>query len=199
VKERGGTQLKIGTLGENDAAHRLLDGAGYRPVRHYFRMTIELDECPAEPVWPDGITCETFDIAYALAFHQAIAEAFEEEWNFRPMPFEEWKRHRLGAPDFDPTLWFVARDDTEIAGVIRCEPQRWGGGWVGMLGVRRPWRRRGVGLALLQRAFCEFYDRGERRVGLGVDAQNATGATRLYERVGMRVRAEDIIFEKAMA
>jgi ribosomal protein S18 acetylase RimI-like enzyme len=56
----------------------------------------------------------------------------------------------------------------------------------GRPGVRRPWRRRGLGLALLRRAFGEFQRRGERLVQLGVDAASPTGATRLYERVGMR-------------
>jgi ribosomal protein S18 acetylase RimI-like enzyme len=52
--------------------------------------------------------------------------------------------------------------------------------------VRRPWRKRGLGLALLNHSFGEFYRRGYRRVGLGVDAQNLTGALRLYEKAGMR-------------
>ena len=44
--------------------------------------------------------------------------------------------------------------------------------------------RRGAAAASRSR---EFFRRGERTVALGVDAQNPTGATRLYERVGMRV------------
>ena len=59
-------------------------------------------------------------------------------------------------------------------------------GWVGTLGVRRPWRKRGIGLALLRHSFNEFYRRGKRKVGLGVDAQNLTGALRLYESAGMQ-------------
>jgi mycothiol synthase len=105
---------------------------------------------------------------------------------------------RIDAPDFDPALWTVARDSEEVAGVIRCDPRRWGGGWVGVLGVRRPWRRRGLGLALLQRSFGTFFDRGERRVALGVDAENPSGATRLYERAGMHVEAEHLTWEKEM-
>jgi mycothiol synthase len=57
---------------------------------------------------------------------------------------------------------------------------------VGTLGVRRPWRRRGVALALLQHSFGEFYRRGLRKAGLGVDASSLTGATRLYRKAGMR-------------
>jgi ribosomal protein S18 acetylase RimI-like enzyme len=95
-------------------------------------------------------------------------------------------------------LWTVAWDGEEVAGVIRGDPKRWGGGF-GMLGVRRPWRRRGLGLALLRETFGLFYDRGEGRVGLGVDAENPSGATRLYERAGMHVEAEHQTWEKELA
>ena len=37
------------------------------------------------------------------------------------------------------------------------------------------------------------------RVTLGVDAENPTGATQLYERVGMHVEAENVVFEKTLA
>jgi ribosomal protein S18 acetylase RimI-like enzyme len=114
------------------------------------------------------------------------------------MPFDEWKAHRLEAPETDTSLWFVARVGREMAGAIRCDGRKFGGGWVGALGVREPWRGRGIGMALLGRAFAEFHSRGVAHVGLGVDAQNPTGATRLYERAGMRVMTEDILFEKTL-
>jgi ribosomal protein S18 acetylase RimI-like enzyme len=64
--------------------------------------------------------------------------------------------------------------------------------------VRRPWRQRGLGLALLLQSFRAFHERGENRVGLGVDSANETGATRLYERAGMRVVAEDVVWRKEL-
>lgn len=71
-------------------------------------------------------------------------------------------------------------------------------GWVGTLGVRRPWRRRGLGLALLQHAFGEFRRRGMSRAGLDVDAENTTGAVALYEHAGMHVERRRDTFEKAL-
>jgi ribosomal protein S18 acetylase RimI-like enzyme len=58
-------------------------------------------------------------------------------------------------------------------------------GWVDGLCVRRPWRKRGLGLALLLHSYGMFHERGKLRVGLGVDAENITGALRLYEKAGM--------------
>ena len=195
----GQSSLLLGALADDDVLRALLDAEGFHVVRHYYRMRITFTDPPAEPVWPDGISASTFDPSEARAFHQAANEAFEDNWDFIPMEFEAWRRHRIEAPDFDPTLWFIAREGDEITGVLRCDAKRWGGGWVALLGVRRPWRRRGLGLALLRQAFVEFYRRGERSVGLGVDAQNPTGATRLYERAGMHVEAEDVIYGKDVA
>jgi ribosomal protein S18 acetylase RimI-like enzyme len=100
--------------------------------------------------------------------------------------------------DDDHSLWFVVRDGDEIAGYARCDAGIRGGGFVGMLGVRTAWRRRGLGRALLLHAFREFRRRGLERASLGVDAENPTGATRLYESVGMHVEAEFVTFERQL-
>jgi mycothiol synthase len=199
TSELGGIRLHLGSFATNTAAASLFEGLGYRLVRHHYRMEIDLDAPPPEPDWPSGITYGRFDLARARPVHAAIHEALADDWSFTPMSYEQWQKSRLEAPDFDPTLWTVAWDGEEVAGVIRGDPKRWGGGWVGMLGVRRPWRRRGLGHALLRETFALFYARGERRVGLGVDAENPSGATRLYERAGMHVEAEHLTWEKELA
>ncbi len=103
---------------------------------------------------------------------------------------------------FDPTLLFLAMDgDPRIAGINLCRPHSFDDpemGWVGTLGVRRQWRKRGIGLALLRHSFNEFYRRGKRKVGLGVDAQNLTGALRLYENAGMHVHQAYDHYEKEL-
>ena len=195
----GAQSLRLGTLAENVAGRTLLEEAGYRDVRHYIQMQIQLDGPPPEPAWAEGVTVAQFDLGEARALHAAINDAFADEWNFHPRPFEEWAEHRLEAEDFDPTLWFIAHSGDEIPAFALCYPMRWGSPHVGLLGVRKPWRRRGLGLALLHHAFGEFYRRGERKVGLGVDALNPTGATRLYERAGMSVYTEDVVYERELA
>ena len=192
------TALRVGTAVENERAAQLFAEREHREVRHYFEMRIDLDERPEPPVWPDGIRPDTFRLDDARAFHSALNEAFADEFGWISMDFDEWKRFRLDAPDFDPSLWFVARDGGDLAAVARCE-RMFGGGYVGAIGVRPAWRRRGLGLALLRYAFGEFHARGEPHVKLGVDAENPTGATRLYERAGMRVESEDVVYEKELA
>ena len=88
-----------------------------------------------------------------------------------------------------------------IAGMSLCYPKQVEDpqmGWVSTLGVRRPWRRRGVALALLHHSFGEFYRRGQQRVGLGVDAESITGATRLYEKAGMYVQRRYNTYHKEL-
>lgn len=183
----------------DEGAKRLLERAGYTPVRGHWQMEIELQQLPSMPLWPEGITLHIFRQGQERAVFDAMDEAFQDHWGHIPGQFEMWMRWTLEQKDFDPSLWFIAFDGDEIAGMSLCEYERGMGiGWVGDLAVRRPWRRKGLGLALLLYSFGEFYQRGIRRIGLGVDSQNLTGATRLYERAGMHKTRQDNSYEKEL-
>jgi GNAT superfamily N-acetyltransferase len=156
-------------------------------------MEINLDAPPAKPTWPQGIQVRTAqgqqDMRLLL---EAYREAFRDHWGYIETPFEEnfqrWSNLVLSRENFDPELWFVAWDKDQIAGISLCFPRMFNIpdlGWVGTLGVRRPWRRQGLGLALLQHSFDQLYQRGMHLIGLGVDAQNLTGALNLYYKAGM--------------
>ena len=164
-----------------------LDERGYPVARTYFRMEIELgDEPPAPPVVP-GIEIRPFQPgADDVALHLAIQESFAEHYLFSPEPLEDWMKRRSAHAVADPTLWRIAWEGAEPAGGIIPYPFE-GMAWIREVGVRREWRSRGVGRALLLHAFAALHALGHRRIGLGVDAQNATGATRLYESAGMKV------------
>jgi mycothiol synthase len=198
VRERGLPAVLTWCLAPDADARALFERSGYREVRRFYRMLVEHDDAPAEAEWPEGFRVSTFEPGDARAFHAALTDAFAQEWHHVPLTFEEWAERRLNAPDLDPTLWFIVREGDEIAAVLRCDADRGGAGWVGAIGVRRPWRKRGLGLALLQHVFGVFYRRGQPRVALGVDAQNPTGATRLYQRAGMHVAYEAVAFEKPL-
>ena len=183
------------TLGPDDAARRLLESRGYREARRHFAMTIELAEAPPGPELPTGLVFAEFQESDAEAWYSAMNEIFEDEWSFDLGTLDEWWRQRSGD---DHTLWFLVRDDDEILGLVQAEEGRRGGGVVHWVGVRKPWRRRGLGRALLLQAFGELHARGERRVGLGVDSENPSQATRLYESVGMHVEADHATFVKEL-
>jgi mycothiol synthase len=182
------------TLGPDHAARHLLESRGYREARRHYAMTIELGETPLPPQLPNDLAFEQFREVAAAAWYAASNEIFEDEWGFDLGTFDEWWRSRA---DDDHSLWFLVRDGAEIAGLVQAESGRRGGGLVNWVGVRRPWRRRGVGRALLLQAFCELRARGATRVGLGVDAENPSQATRFYESVGMHVEADHATFVRA--
>jgi mycothiol synthase len=129
--------------------------------------------------------------------------AWKDHWGYVEQPFEDNYRSwaHYWEEDFDPSLWFLAMDGDQIAGICLCRGRRGEDeslGWVGTLGVTRPYRRMGVGMALLLHAFHELKARGKSRVGLGVDASSLTGATRLYEKAGMRVAERFDLYEKEL-
>jgi mycothiol synthase len=171
---------------------------GYQPLRYHWRMEIVLDGAPPEPTFPSGIELRPFIKGeHDVAVWQAQNESFRDHWGSHDVTLEEWKRSRFEDPEFDHTLWQIAWDGEEIAG-FSLNRYRMGIGWIRTLGVRRPWRKRGLGEALLLHSFGEFYRRGTRTIGLGVDAQNPTGATRLYQKVGMYAASEFVTYEKEL-
>jgi mycothiol synthase len=179
---------------------------GYKLIRHFWNMQIDLTAEPPPPQLPGGLIIRSMvPDKEERAVIWATRDAFKDHWGFTEQPFEEeYERRRhfmANDPDYDPRLWLVVMDGEEIAGVSLCRLKTAGDpemGWINTLGVRRPWRRQGLGVALLQQSFRELYLRGQRRVGLGVDADSLTGATRLYEKAGMVVSRQYNTYEKEL-
>lgn len=183
---------------KDEEGHSLHKAEGYSPIRYHWRMEIKLDAPPSAMALPDGIELRPFiKDEHAVALWQADNEAFRDHWGSHDSTFENWQHRKFGSAEFDPTLWMIAWDGDQIAGYSQNR-FRMGIGWIGTLGVRRPWRKKGLGLALLHHSFGEFYKRGMKTIGLGVDASNPTGATRLYQRAGMYVASEFLTFEKEL-
>lgn len=176
------------------------DRLGLQLIRHSYRMQIDLDRRPDPPLWPDGILVRTFNPGDAERVYDAHQETFADSWEHVCEPYEEWSHWLLNRDDFDPSLWFLAEDGEQLAAILLAIPRETdpGEGHVQILGVRRPWRRSGLGRALLIHAFREFHSRGFQRVGLGVDASSLTGANRLYESAGMRVVRQTDFYEKTL-
>jgi mycothiol synthase len=194
-------RLVAGAWSVNPLAKSLLERAGYRLYRHSYRMVTDLAGEIPQPEFPEGIEVGGYVAGRERDVFEAVDEAFRDSWDHIPGVFEEWRHWELDRDDFDPTLWWLALDGDAIAGFCLCRPHdtETDMGWVSSLGVRRPWRRRGIARALLLTSFHEFRRRGLARVGLGVDADSRTGANLLYESAGMRpVRRYDL-YEKDLA
>jgi len=171
--------------------------AGFQEVRRNWRMEIELNGLPASPAWPEGVELRPFVLQRDdRAVFEMVERAFQDHWGYTPEDFAEWRYWIIEQADFDPSLYFIAWAADQPVGGALCHAGP--PGWVNNLVVAREWRGRGLGLALLQHAFGEFYRRGRRRAGLAVDSENLTGATRLYQRAGMRKTREYLNMKKVL-
>lgn len=186
------------TNAPNERATALLTAEGYAVVRRDWEMKSDLIAVPPRLFWPEGLIARPFVPGQdERAVYETISETFDDMWGHLPRPYADWRAHTVERPDFDPALWAIVEEDGQPAAAICC--YRFGErGHICNVGVRRPWRQRGLGLALLQHVFGLFWARGVTAIDLGVDAESLTGAMRLYERAGIHVAHEFLRWEKAL-
>jgi ribosomal protein S18 acetylase RimI-like enzyme len=162
-------------------------------------MEIDLEHEPPAPAWPDGLSARALGRDEGSRAYDAYIAAFADSPDFYALPYDQWAFWLFEDGD-DPAFTFVVEDGGDFAGLSICRERRGGDedlGWIHVIGVRPPWRRRGLGRALLLHALGELRARGKPRAGLGVDGAN-DGALRLYQREGMRVSRRNDVYEKAL-
>jgi GNAT superfamily N-acetyltransferase len=190
--------LDVFCLAANRGKRELLRRHGYALKRTVYRMTADLtDGAPSAPV-PAGLEIRPFRLeADERPLYALMNEAFEDHFRQSEEPFDAWRARLLGHADFDPALWWVAWDgEKAVGGLIAYDHGDLG--WIKGLGVLGPWRRRGLGGALLAHALAAFLARGQLRVELGVDAEGETRPLRLYERAGMRASAAYELYARSL-
>jgi ribosomal protein S18 acetylase RimI-like enzyme len=187
-------------------SQQLFEERGYRHFRSLYVMLNDFTgPAPDFPSFPAHLTLRTFQPEHARALYAANEDAFSDHFGHVEQPFEEgfarFENLHIHDPLFDPSLWWTLWDGDEIAGLCLCRaqaPAEPGSAYVAFLGVRRAWRQRGLGLALLQHALAEFQRRGAQKVMLNVDASSLTGALRIYERAGFRIISQSDLYEKEL-
>jgi mycothiol synthase len=186
------------------ACQRLLRDEGYEPVRYFFDMARDLrEEIPMAPL-PTGLEIRPVRTEDHRRIYDACVEAFLDHWGAREKGPEDFAR-QFEDPELDTSLWRVAWDRDEVAGVVvtvihGAENEALGlrRGWLEQAGVRRPWRRRGLARALMASSLEALRDRGMTQAFLGVDAENPTGALGLHEGLGFIVVKRATAFRKGM-
>jgi len=180
---------------------------GMRELRRFWQMVRPLNAPLDAPQFSKGIVTRAYRVGEDDArVNEAVNEAFRDHFGHSEDSIETWK-HFVSQPFFRPDLTLIAEDaqTREIAGfsiniLNSRENERLGitRGWVELLGVRRAWRKQGLGTALLLQSLKIFRDAGLTQAALGCDSENTTGATRIYERVGFRVNKTRIAFTKPL-
>ena len=199
AQELGSRLLSGGWMAEEPIL-RELARRGFALVRASYRMAIDLGEPTPEPAWPDGVEARAFAPGDEQVFYALHQECFRDTWEPIEETYDEWAHQFLVPEVLAPALWTLAVAGEEPAGFAMCHPHAMdsGLGWVHVLGVRGPFRGRGLGRALLLHTFTQFRRQGLVRAGLGVDSESPTGANKLYESVGMHVSAQFAIHEKSV-
>jgi mycothiol synthase len=203
AREAGAETLTLTSWAQDPDAMPLLESLDFAPVRYFVQMRIDLETTDEHTThWPDGIELDSYERGRDDAeLFSAYADAFAEHWGQESVDEADWWdeiRDANGA-GFDPELWFVARADETIAGFSICRELEDEGetvGWVSLIGVRPAWRGRGLGDALLAHSLAQLRRRGLARAALNVDAENTTGALRLYRKAGMEPRPAFTVWSK---
>src|SRR5215216_799119 len=186
---------------KNQTLLELFSLNGYQSDLSFLIMELVMEVPPLLPEWKEGICVRTFVPGQdEQATFLADEEASEDKGYHQPLSYEAWSRRMgMALERFDPSLWFLACDgrSDEIAGVVlNVHDYATNTGWVDHLGVRRLWREKGIGKALLLHALGEFYRRDIRHAKLSVDSKSLTNAPRLYESVGMKTIQQYRIYRK---
>lgn len=176
-----------------------LEQRGYQTTRHDYVMEIVLNDEPPAPILAAGFVMRPFERGRdERSVWACTQEAFRDHRGHKDLAFDVWWKSYRDHPEWSPELSIVVTQGEEVVAAAMVF-HSFAGGWIRQIAVRRPWRKRGLGLAVLQSVFGKCYARGIAGVGLGVDAENLTGATRLYERAGMKVKVHFLRFEKNFA
>lgn len=185
----------------------LFEAEGYAPVRYFYEMVRpSLDDIPDFPM-PDGFELRPVRPEHYRAIWDADVEAFRDHWGFSEPTEEDYKSFVENRTYFQPELWQIAWDTAtdEVAGQVKTfiheaenEKYQRRRGYTEGISVRRPYRRRGLARALIARSLRVQRDRGMTESALGVDSENPTGATRVYEDCGFRAVKRSAQYRKPM-
>jgi len=190
--------LGNGVLLLDQAGRDLLEREGYTLARVFWEMRIEMSEPPAAPTLPAGLRLRPFVLGQdERAVFETAESAFADHWDHIPHKFDEWIT-RTQRPDFDPSLWLLIAADDGTIPAVALGMMRSDHGWINTVATLRAWRGQGLASALLRASFRAFWERSVCVVALGVDAQNPTGATHVYEAAGMSVASSATIYKKVL-
>ena len=217
AQERARATVAEGTGGPLDKPHQFggagpdsvdaVDGfaraSGFEPYRYHFDMRRPLADSIPDVLLPEGLELRPVTPDHHRAIWNADEEAFRDHWDHAEPVEGDFERF-FGDPDIDPSLWQIAWDGDEVAGLVingvyPHENEQTGErvGWLDSVATRRRWRGRGVAGALIARSLAVLRDRGMDIAALGVDAENPTGALGLYERFGFRRRRRWVFYRRS--
>ncbi|WHY00322.1 GNAT family N-acetyltransferase [Neobacillus sp. DY30] len=180
----------------NSGARNLIEKRGYQFSRLYERMKIKLEEQPDQPQL-QGMTIRPFQPDHdEETLFSLYDETFRDSWGYTKKDYSTWISQKRG-DGYDPSLWFLVWEDSKAVGFLMCRMQD-DGLFIDLLGVKRNYRKHGIGKALLLHAFSAAYQRNQKTILLYVDSDSLTNANRLYQQVGMSPHSQTAVYMKEL-
>lgn len=182
----------------------LLECHDFKIVRSSYEMVRpDLENITEFPLAP-GVEVRPYQPEHLRVIWEASNEAFQDHWGYIAEPWEAYERMQTD-PTFEPSLWRVAWQGDQVAGMVlnfinKAENEEYKRlrGYTENICVRRPWRKQGLAKALIARSLQTIKDQGMTEAALGVDTENTSGATHLYELMGYRVVKRGDLFRKEL-
>jgi mycothiol synthase len=195
--------MRLGCWDTEPGRRARYEQRSFRPVRYFYRMRRDLSQPIPDRPLPAGLTLHTYRPELDEQMRQTFNESFRDGWTFDTVTPSDWQQFFVQRSTFRSDLSFAIMEGEEVVAISvnRFDPvvaKRTGfkSGWIGSLGTRRAWRKRGLASALLVASMRAFQAAGLEYAGLGVDAQNPTGALGLYEGLGFAPYARSMVYQK---
>ncbi|HZD98070.1 MAG TPA: GNAT family N-acetyltransferase [Micromonosporaceae bacterium] len=189
---------ELGIDSENAVGIHLMERAGGTAVRYGFQMEAAAGDVPAVDV-PEEFRVVPYTEVIGSALHAAHTEAFADHWGYQARPFDNWAPGTIHSDVFRGDLSRIAFDGDDIAAYILAYDGVEGSVYIGQVGTRRPWRKRGLAGALLSASVRAAAAAGKTQASLGVDADSPTGAVGVYERLGFHTRHKVVVYHWTVA
>jgi len=192
-------EVEVGVLVDDDSANRLFKRLGLQPARYFFEMVASTIDPPTAQL-PPGVRSVPYTPELEQALYEAHMEAFGDHWGYQRRDFDSWAPFTVQAAAFRPDLSRLVFDGDELAGYLLAYddpgPERC---YIGQVGTRKPWRRRGLAGAMLAQVLAAAGAAGRSSASLSVDAASPTGAVGVYERAGFDVAYRTVAYRKRIA
>jgi mycothiol synthase len=189
------------------------DGAAFARAMGYAvaRYDIEMRRLTRDPI-PDYTLPGGFELRPATpdqfrAIWEADREAFRDHWGYTTQTEVHYTHWLNQQPPLRPELWKVAWhiESNQIAAMVLNELNESENaalnvkrGWTENISTTRAFRRQGLARALLCESIRMFRDMGMDDTMLSADAENLTGAVRVYTDCGYRVVQTGTQWRKAL-
>lgn len=205
LKERGMEVAETWAQTDRKACIHIFESFGFQKVRASSLMKKSLKEIPYNMRKNREVTIRDVqlnDEENVKMLNKLENETFKEHFNFRPKTIEETKYSLFEVPWFKMQRWFFAVLENQPVGFAgigiderlnREKKKKWG--WILDIGVLKPFRRRGIGTALMLHSMRILKNGKMEHAVLYVDDMNPTKAIELYKKLRFKVLRKNVVYQ----